>query len=169
MVSLSLLFILHVLAGLVLFILSNKMSSHFLVSSCDIVYDFLVKTVFCSSLLQFVLSGFHILLMLFVFIYVVWCPTRFSCQMMFVSYNSNIMGTTSIAGTVCILLEHLSAHPGFIGVRVTQSLVFCLVFYRPLFVLFVVCLLGIILSALPLTASNYLFGIVKHFLLLINR
>ena len=83
------------------------------------------------------------------------------------SYNSNIMGTTSIAGTVCILLEHLSAHPGFIGVRVTQ--VFCLVFYRPLFVLFVVCLLGIILSVLPLTASNYLFGIVKHFLLLINR
>ena len=102
-------------------------------------------------------------------IYMYWCPTRFSCQMMFVSYNSNIMGTTSIAGTVCILLEHLSAHPGFIGVRVTQSLVFCLVFYRPLFVLFVVCLLGIILSALPLTASNYLFGIVKHFLLLINR
>ena len=33
-------------------------------------------------------------------IYMYWCPTRFSCQMMFVSYNSNIMGTTSITGTV---------------------------------------------------------------------
>jgi hypothetical protein len=110
MVSLSLLFILHVLAGLVLFILSNKMSSHFLVSSCDIVYDFLVKTVFCSSLLQFVLSGFHILLMLFVFIYVVWCPTRFSCtcQMMFVSFNSNTTGS-HVEQELLTLPEHLSS------------------------------------------------------------
>jgi hypothetical protein len=34
-----------------------------------------IYNVFCSSLLQFVLSGFHILLMLFVFIYVVWCSS----------------------------------------------------------------------------------------------
>jgi hypothetical protein len=31
--------------------------------------------------------------------------------------------------------EHLSSPPGFIGVRVTQSLVLCVMFYRSLFVL----------------------------------
>jgi hypothetical protein len=42
-----------------------------------------------------------------------------------------------------------------------QSLVFCLVFYRSLFVLF---LLVIVLSVLWFTASDYLFGIFKLFL-----
>jgi len=49
-----------------------------LVPYCDVPYDFLVTTVFGSYLFSFVLSGVHVLLMLFVFIY--WCPTRFSCH-----------------------------------------------------------------------------------------
>ena len=32
-------------------------------------------------------------------IYVYWCPTRFPCQMMFVSFNSNTTGVTSETGT----------------------------------------------------------------------
>ena len=38
-----------------------------------------------------------VLFVLFVFIYVhvYWCPTRFPCQMMFVSFNSNTTGVTS--------------------------------------------------------------------------
>jgi len=50
------------------------------------------------TLVSFVLSGAHNLLMLFVFIYVYWYPTRFPCQMMFVSFNSNTMGVTGGAG-----------------------------------------------------------------------
>jgi len=37
--------------------------------------------------------------MLFVFIYIYWCPTSFPYQMMFVSYNSNTTGVTGGAGT----------------------------------------------------------------------
>ena len=36
-----------------------------------------LKMIFSSSLLPFALSEVHVLLMLFVFIYVCWCPTRF--------------------------------------------------------------------------------------------
>jgi len=38
--------------------------------------------------------------MLFVFIYVFWFPTLILYQMMFVSFNSFITGTTSGAGTI---------------------------------------------------------------------
>jgi len=52
--------------------------------------------------------------------------------------------------------------PGFIGDCVAQSLVFSLVFCRPLFVLFVLLLLAIELSVfIRFTASDYLFGIFK--------
>jgi len=37
--------------------------------------------------------------MVFVFIYVCWCPTRFPCQMMFMSFTSNTTGVTSGART----------------------------------------------------------------------
>jgi len=37
--------------------------------------------------------------MLFEFIYVHWCPTRFPYQMMFISFNSNTTGGTCGAGT----------------------------------------------------------------------
>jgi hypothetical protein len=47
--------------------------------------------------------------MLFVFIYVVWCPTRFSCQMMFVSLYSNTLVATCGSGSA-----DLSGAPEFI-------------------------------------------------------
>ena len=56
------------------------------------------------------------------------------------------------------LLEHLSSILVFIGVCVAQSLIFCVVFYRSLFVLF---LLAIVFSVLD---SDYPFGISKLFL-----
>jgi len=52
--------------------------------------------------------------------------------------------------------------PGFSGVYVSRSLVFCVVFCRSLFVLF---LLPIVLSVLlQFSASDYPFGIFKSFL-----
>ena len=54
--------------------------------------------------------------------------------------------------------------PGFSGVRVTWSLVFCAMFCRSLFVLFVLFRFVIVLSVLlRLTASDYPFDIFKLF------
>jgi len=50
------------------------------------------------------------------------------------------------------LPEHLSSPPVFSGVRVTRSLVLCVMFCRSLFVLFVLFLLAIVLSVLFLLA-----------------
>jgi len=36
--------------------------------------------------------------MFFAFIYAYWCPTRFSCWMILVSFNSNTKGNNSGAG-----------------------------------------------------------------------
>ena len=64
-----------------------------------------------------------------------------------------------------ILPEHMSSLPGFSGVRVTSSLVFCIMFCRSLFVPFVLFHLAIVLSVLlRYTDSDYRFGIFKHFL-----
>ena len=61
-------------------------------------------------------------------------------------------------------LKNLSSPPVYYGVHVALSLVFCIVFCRSLFVLF---LLAIVLSALLwLMVSGYPFGIFKHFFLL---
>jgi hypothetical protein len=51
------------------------------------------------------------------------------------------------------------------GVRVTRSLVFCVMFCRSLFVLF---LLAIVLSVLRFTDSDYPFGVFKLFLIWIS-
>ena len=40
----------------------------------------------------------HVLFMLYVFIYVNWCTTRFPYYIMFVSFNSNTTGVTCGAG-----------------------------------------------------------------------
>jgi len=58
----------------------------------------------CNNHVQFIFTpiyfvGIHVLLMLFVFINIYWCPTRFPCQMMFMSFNSNMTGVTYGAGT----------------------------------------------------------------------
>jgi len=41
----------------------------------------------------------NVLLVFFVFIYLYWCPTRFSYLMMFLSFSSTTTGITSGAGT----------------------------------------------------------------------
>jgi hypothetical protein len=104
--------------------------------------------------------------MLFVIIYAYWCPTRFPYQMMFVSFNSNTTGFRCGAGTA----KTSGAHEFiavFSGVRDARSLAFCVCFVDHLsFVLF---LLDIVLSVpLRCTASDYLFGIFKLFLMIFD-
>jgi len=85
----------------------------------------------CSSLLPFVIAGGSCFIYV---IYVYGCPTRFLCQMMFMPFNSNTMVVTSETGTA----NPSTAHEiilVFSWVRVTQSLVFCVMFCRSLFVL----------------------------------
>ena len=71
----------------------------FLVPCCGVRYEYHVNTMFRSSLLPFVLSGVHVLLMLLVFIYVYWCTIWFPGQMMFVSLSSHTTCVTYGAGT----------------------------------------------------------------------
>ena len=59
----------------------------------------------------------------------------------------------------------VSSLPVFSGVRVTRSFLFCVMFCRSLFFLFVLFLLAIVLSVLlRFTDSNYNFSIFKLFL-----
>jgi len=48
---------------------------------------------------QFISEGCLFVILLFVFIYVYWCPTIFRYHMMSESFNSNMTGTTSGEGT----------------------------------------------------------------------
>jgi hypothetical protein len=57
-----------------------------------------VKTMVGSSLPQFISEGCLFVILLFVFIYAYWCPTRFRYHMIFVSFKSNMTGTTSGEG-----------------------------------------------------------------------
>ena len=73
------------------------------------VYPVVAKALMDSDyLLGIFRSYFYVLLMLFVFIYVIWCPTRFTYQMMFVSFNSNTTSVISREGT-----DNSSGTPGF--------------------------------------------------------
>jgi len=60
------------------------------------------------------------------------------------------------------LPEHINSLPVFSGVRVARSLVFCVVFCRSLFVLFLLAIVLLIL--LQLTNYDFLFGVFKLFL-----
>jgi len=62
--------------------------------------------------------------------------------------------------TDCLTVAVYHSHPGYSGVRVIQSLDFCVVFCRYLFILSVIELS----SLLRFTASAYAFGIFKLFL-----
>jgi hypothetical protein len=69
-------------------------------------------------------------------------------------------GAISGAGTANPL-EHLSSPLVLRGVYVAQSLVFFVMFYRSLFILFLLlCVSSVFLS---FTASDFIFGIVKLF------
>jgi len=48
----------------------------------------------------------HVLLVIFVFIYLYWCPTWFPYYIMFVSFSSNTTGVNSGTGTVCTSEAH---------------------------------------------------------------
>jgi len=92
--------------------------------------------------------GGSCLCMLFVFINVYWCPTRFKYQMMFVSFNSSTTGITR-SGTA-----NLSGAPNwlpvFSGIRVAQSLGLCSVLF-------------VLLSVVTrLRHHFYDIGVVKH-------
>ena len=83
-----------------------------LVLCCDVLYNFCVQTIFGSS---FVLLPF-VLFMLFVSIYVCWCPAWFPYQRMFLLFGINMTIITSETRTVYLL---------FSGIHVSQSFVFC--------------------------------------------
>ena len=62
------------------------------------------------------------------------------------------------------LPEHLSLPPGYSGVRFARSLIFCVMFCKSLFVLY---LLAIVLFVLRFMASDYSFGFFKLFLVML--
>ena len=113
----------------------------FFVLCFDVLLDFPVKTTFGSFFSPICFVGGHV-----IFIYAYWLSKQFPHQMMFMSFNNNIKGVTSEV----------------LGGYVAQSLIFCGVFCRSLFVLF---LLAFVLSVhLRFTASDYPFCIFKPFL-----
>ena len=101
-------FLLNILVEFMWFILSNHMSSLFLVPCCDVRYDFSVKTMFASSLVPFVLPVVYIF--------------------------SNPTGVTCWAG-IANLSGHLISTPDFSRIRVARCLFFCAMFCTSLFVL----------------------------------
>lgn len=78
--------------------------------------------------------------------------------------EKNNMSLFLVEQELLTILEHLSSPPVLSGVFVTQSLVFCVVFCRSIFV-FLCFILAIVLSViLRCTASDYPSGIFKLFL-----
>ena len=80
----------------------------FVVSCSNIHYDFRVKTMFDLPWISFVLHRVPVLLMLFVFIYVYWCPNLFPYQMMFELFNKQ-RRFSHMEQELPTLPEHLSA------------------------------------------------------------
>ena len=123
----------------------------FLIPCCDVRYDFYIKTIFGRNF-------FICLVSCFINVISVYLRIRSLCEMMFVSFNSNITGVTYGTGTA-----NPSGAPEFTSefceVRVARSLVIYVVFcsYCISFCLF---LLVIVFSALlRFTASDYYFGL----------
>ena len=79
------------------------------------------------------MGGGNVLFMLFVFIFTYWCPTRFLYQMMYVKFNSTMTGVTCGAETVNPSRTP-QLTPAFNWVHIARSIVFCVMFYRSLFV-----------------------------------
>lgn len=72
--------------------------------------------------------------MLYVSIYICWCPLRFTYEMMFVSFISKTTGATSGSGTA-YPFRNTWIHTCFSEVRVAQLLVFSVVLFRSLSIL----------------------------------
>ena len=134
----------------------------FFVPCCDVRYDFRVNTMFDSCVLTPIcFVGGSVLFMSIVFIYVFWCATRLPNKMMFVSFNSSTTGATCGAETANPCEAH-EFSPVFSGVRVSRSSVFCIMFCRSLFVLF---LFGHCVVCLTIYSPDYPFDIFKLFFL----
>jgi len=129
----------------------------FLVPCCDIRYDFCTKTI---SRLPFALYQVHVLFMVFAYIYVYWCPSRFPYQMMFVLFISNTAGVTCRAGyPFRSTWVHHKFLVGFVLLEL-WFLVKCFVYCCLSFLLLVIVLPVL----LRFTTSDYNFGIFKLFL-----
>ena len=106
-----------------------------------------------------IINGF----MLFVFIYIYWCPTQFPYQMMFVSFNSNTTGATSGVGSsfpseateFTTLFKWVSRCSifSFLCIHSILSTIVCL------FVLFILAIA--LFALLIINSSDYPFGIFK--------
>ena len=97
---------------------------------CSALISAQKRSLFC--LYSHVLQGF-ICYLCYLYLCVYWCPTRFSYQMMFVSFNTNRTGVTNEAETAD---PSGSIWVHFLFCGVAQSLVFSVVFYRSSFVRF---------------------------------
>ena len=82
----------------------------------------------------------------------------------FVSYH-RIFKNSKISATSGTRTAHPSEHLSFCAVRVARSLVFCVMFSGLLFVCFILSLLAVVVSVLPITVSDYLFISIINLLL----
>ena len=110
-----------------------------------------VKPMFNSYLLPFVLQKFHVLFEIFIFINVYWCPTRFSHQMMFGRFNSDMSCATSGGRTS----RSSGFSQSFRVVHAAQSFVFSVILWGSLFFLLFHFVLAIALSVLRFQTSKY--------------
>ena len=87
------------------FVSSNYIFS--VLSCCDVRYDFLLKTMFGSFSLPFVLQRVCLMwcLCILTYMHVYWCPTRFPCHRMLVSFNSNYNTTSSRTCRLSIVIS----------------------------------------------------------------
>ena len=134
-IKMSLFLILKQLGQRLFFFFSGKCRSHLdCLSSKYTIY------VHCHNVYS-KCKRVNVVFMLFLFIYLYWCPTRFQCQMMFLSYYRKTRNVTSITETSYTNHpEHLSSPLVLCRVRVVQSLVFCAVCYISQFFLLSVSL-----------------------------
>ena len=129
----------------------------FLVPYCDI-RSISAKNRCSVHLYSHLLYREFMFYLLFVFIYIYLCPTRFPYQTTFVSFNSNTTGVTCGTGT-----DYHSGAPeiflGFRGLHVAWSLVFYVMFCRWLFVLLLMAIVLYWLLITPLVSSHLSFSL----------
>ena len=113
-------------------LLSNCIT--FLVPCSNVRYDFRVKTMFDLPWISFVLHPVPVLFMLFVFIYVYWCPNLFPYQMMSVLFNKQ-RRFSHMEQELPTSPEHLSAPRVLVRFVLFDHYFFCVMFCISLFAL----------------------------------
>ena len=96
---------------------------------CDVRYEFCVANDIRFIFTPFVLQEVHVFSMLFVIIYVLWCPIRFLCHIMF---EQRVPLVKRKRFTMPEALRSPSVFMGFVWINL--SLCCCVVFSRSLFV-----------------------------------